>query len=70
MVFSINLIEVIGQVGEPDCRIRLYTSMQFCLSEQAFKQMVENAAVNMQIKNDVDVNVTGYNYSEDGGDDE
>lgn len=67
---AFNLIEVIGQVGEPDCRIRLYTSMQFCLSEQAFKQMVENAAENMQIKNDVDVNVTGYNYSEDGEDDE
>lgn len=66
---AFNLIEVIGQVGEPDCRIRLYTSMQFCLSEQAFKQMVENVATNMQIKNDVDVNVTGYNYSEDGGDD-
>lgn len=67
---AFNLIEVIGQVGEPDCRIRLYTSMQFCLSEQSFKQMAETSAENMQLKNDADVKVTGINYSEDGEEDE
>lgn len=36
-----NLIKVIGEVGEPDCKIRLYPSLQFCLAETEFKNFVE-----------------------------
>ena len=36
-----NLIEVIGRIGEPDCMIRLYASLQFALDEEAFKHFAE-----------------------------
>ena len=36
-----NLIEVIGRIGEPDCMIRLYASLQFALDDEAFKHFAE-----------------------------
>lgn len=68
---SFNLIEVIGQVGEPDCRIRMFTSMQFCLSETAFKNLAENTAARMKEKSiSLNSNDGGYGMNEDGEDDE
>ena len=36
-----NLIEVKGKVGEPECLIRLYASLQFALDTEEFKKFVE-----------------------------
>ena len=36
-----NLIEVEGKVGEPECLIRLYASLQFALDTEEFKKFVE-----------------------------
>lgn len=44
---SYNLIKVEGRLGDPDCRIRLYTSMQFGLSESDFRSLAEATAAKM-----------------------
>lgn len=36
-----NLIEVHGKVGEEDCRIRLYPSLQFAMDIEEFRRYVE-----------------------------
>lgn len=65
-----NLIEVIGEVGEPDCRIRLLTSMQFCLSESEFRRLAETTALKMRSsKKSTDEDV-GFSLGEDGENDE
>lgn len=38
-----NLLDVIGKIGEPDCSIRIYPSIQFALNGEEFKQFVEQA---------------------------
>lgn len=43
-----QLLQVIGKVGEEDCRICLYPSMQFVLEPQEFGKFVEN--VNRRMK--------------------
>ena len=43
-----NLIEVIGKVGESDCKIKLYPSLQFCLSDTEFQKFTELTASKMQ----------------------
>lgn len=45
-----QLLQVIGKLGEEDCRICLYPSMQFVLDSQEFKQFVENVNHRMQEK--------------------
>ncbi|MCR5166245.1 MAG: DUF4194 domain-containing protein [Oscillospiraceae bacterium] len=67
---SYNLIEVIGEVGEPDCQIRLYTSMQFSLSESQFRDLAETTAQRMREKSR-NAPQDGYSVDEDGqeGDD-
>lgn len=45
---SYNLIEVIGKIGEPDCRIKLYPSLQFCLSETEFQRQAALTAQKLQ----------------------
>ena len=42
-----NLISVQGNIGEPDCLIILYPSLQFALSKEAFQNMAQSAAVLM-----------------------
>ena len=66
---TFNLIEVIGQVGEVDCQLRMFTSMQFCLSETAFKNMAESSAAKMKEKSE-EIDSIGYAASEDDEDDE
>ena len=46
-----HLVEVIGQIGEPDCRIRLYPSIQFCLSETEFQRQAQLKAQKLQPRN-------------------
>ena len=36
-----NLIDVNGKVGEEDCLIRLYSSLQFALDSEEFRRFVE-----------------------------
>lgn len=66
---AFNLIEVIGQIGEVDCQLRMFTSMQFCLSEAAFRNMAESAAAKMKEKSG-EYDSVGYSASEDDEDDE
>ena len=42
-----NLIEVIGKIGEPDCMIRLYASLQFALDNEAFQHFAETTEQRM-----------------------
>ena len=64
-----NLIEVIGEVGEPDCKIRIYTSMQFSLSESKFRDLAETTAQRMREKSR-NAEQDGYSIGEDGEEDE
>lgn len=45
-----QLLQVIGKLGEEDCRICLYPSMQFVLEPQEFGKFVENVNRRMQEK--------------------
>ena len=42
-----NLLKIHGAVGEPDCMIQLYPSMQFALDTEAFRKFVKSAAERM-----------------------
>lgn len=45
-----NLIEVKGKIGEADCLIRLYASLQFALDTEEFKKFVEATEKRMLAK--------------------
>lgn len=45
-----NLIDVIGKVGEPDCMIRLYSSLQFAMDDEEFKRFAETTEKRMTEK--------------------
>jgi hypothetical protein len=45
-----NLIEVNGTIGDSDCRIRLYPSLQFALDTEAFQQFAEKTEKRMMAK--------------------
>jgi hypothetical protein len=45
-----NLIEVNGTIGDADCRIRLYPSLQFALDTEAFQQFAEKTEKRMMAK--------------------
>ena len=45
-----NLIDVNGKVGEADCLIRLYASLQFALDTEEFKKFVEATEKRMLVK--------------------
>ena len=66
---SYKLIEVIVEVGEPDCKIRLYTSMQFSLSESQFRDLAETTAQRM-LEKGRSAAQDGYSLGEDGEEDE
>lgn len=52
---SFNLIDVIGEISELDCNIRLYPSLQFCMAANDFKTFVEQAIPKLKPgKNTVD----------------
>ena len=43
-----SLIEVIGKIGEPDCSIIIYPSIQFALDTEKFKTFVADATERMK----------------------
>lgn len=45
-----NLIDVNGKIGEADCLIRLYASLQFALDTEEFKKFVEATEKRMLVK--------------------
>lgn len=45
-----NLIDVNGKIGEVDCLIRLYASLQFALDTEEFKKFVEATEKRMMVK--------------------
>lgn len=61
-----NLLEIIGEIGEPDCELKLYSSMQFCLSEQAFKQLAESTAAKIRITPKISDDESGFVLDEEG----
>ena len=46
-----SLIDVNGKIGDPDCMIRLYASLQFALDSEEFKKFVEATEKRMLTKN-------------------
>ena len=44
-----NLIDVIGKVGDPDCCIRLYASLQFALDTEEFKKFAQTTEKRMMV---------------------
>ncbi len=45
-----NLIDINGKIGEADCLIRLYASLQFALDSEEFKNFVEATEKRMRAK--------------------
>lgn len=45
---AFNLIDVIGEITEPDCAVRLYPSLRFCMEAGEFRAFVEQAAPKMK----------------------
>jgi hypothetical protein len=45
-----NLIDVNGKIGEPECMIRLYPSLQFALDTEEFKRFADNTEKRMLVK--------------------
>lgn len=45
-----NLIDVNGKVGDADCMIRLYASLQFALDTEEFKKFVISTEKRMMAK--------------------
>lgn len=60
-----SLIDVQGKVGEPECLIRLYPSLQFALDGNEFARFVENANQRMKDKKG-----QAYEEKEDGSGEE
>ncbi len=50
MFSEYSLIEVNGKIGEGECLIRLYSSLQFALDTEEFKIFVENVVAKMHEK--------------------
>ena len=42
-----NLVEIKGKIGDTDCLIRLYPSLQFALDEEEFQRVVEDTQKRM-----------------------
>lgn len=45
-----SLIDVNGKIGDPDCMIRLYASLQFALDSEEFKKFAEATEKRMLTK--------------------
>lgn len=50
MLSKYNLIDVNGKIGEADCLIRLYASLQFALDIEEFKKFAEATEKRMLVK--------------------
>lgn len=55
LLSKFNLIEVNGKVGDADCMIRLYASLQFALDGEEFKRFVEVTEKRMLAKEGTEV---------------
>ena len=51
---SYNLLDLEGKVGDPDCQIWLYPSLQFALNTDEIRRFVENADRRMRDLEDED----------------
>lgn len=51
MFSDYSLLEMNGKIGEGECFIRLYSSLQFALDNEEFKIFVENVIAKMHDKN-------------------
>ena len=45
-----HLVDVKGKIGDSDCRIQLYSSLQFALDAEEFSRFVENTQKRMTEK--------------------
>lgn len=60
-----NLIDVNGEIGEPDCVIQLYASLQFALSTDEFSVFVKNTVARMNEKSIGNVEKEDFNDEAD-----
>lgn len=60
-----NLIEVIGKITDSDCEIKLFTSMQFCMSDEEFRRFVEITIPKMKASSTVAENEDIADVDED-----
>lgn len=51
LLSSYNLVSVKGKVGEPECIIVLYPSLQFALSKEGFEDLAKASEERMRTKN-------------------
>lgn len=48
-----NLIEIMGKIDDFECKIRMFTSIQFCMSDDDFKRFVDVAIPKMKARSRV-----------------
>lgn len=61
-----NLIEVLGKVDDYECKIRMFTSMQFCMSDDDFKRFVDGTIPKMKARSrvsDDEIEENNYEYA-------
>lgn len=61
-----NLIEVLGKVDDYECKIRMFTSMQFCMSDDDFKHFVDVTIPKMKARSrvsDDEIEENNYEYA-------
>lgn len=51
---SYNLIDIHGKIGDPDCCLSLYHSLQFALDIEEFQKFVENVVQRMREEDDIE----------------
>ena len=61
-----NLIDINGKIGEADCLIRLYASLQFALDDEEFKKFAEATRQRMMSKDGEQTSDTEEDTWEDG----
>jgi len=54
-----NLLDVVGKVGDPDCRIALFPSLLYCMNDDEFEIFLKNATDRMLQRK------SGFNSDED-----
>lgn len=50
-----SILDISGKIGEPDCKIIIYPSIQFALDIERFKEFVAGAVEKMKNKGDDDI---------------
>ncbi|MBO5597159.1 MAG: DUF4194 domain-containing protein [Oribacterium sp.] len=57
-----NLLDVVGKVGDPDCRIALFPSLLYCMNDDEFETFLKNATDRMLQRK------SGFNADDDEDD--